>query len=127
MKLERSFYIRDTLVVAKELLGYILVHKTPEGITKGLIVEFEAYMGPEDKGAHSNNGRHTPTMDPLFKEGGYAHIFQLHGYNYCFNVVTQNENMPQAVLIRAVEPIEGVELMTECRKIDISNASKNRL
>ncbi len=124
MKLERSFYERNTLIVAKELLGCILVHITPEGATKGRIVETEAYMGPEDKGAHSYGGRHTLRMDPLYKTGGFAYIYQLHGYNYCLNVVTQKENMPQAVLIRAVEPAEGMELMIQRRKIDISTKSK---
>jgi DNA-3-methyladenine glycosylase len=126
MKLDRSFYIRDTIIVAKELLGCIIVHKTLKGVTKGQIVEVEAYMGPEDKGAHSYRGRHTPTMDPLFKVGGFAYIFQLHGYNYCFNVVTQKENMPQAVLIRAIEPIDGIELMTRRRKIHISKGARNK-
>lgn len=124
MKLERSFYVRSTLKVAKELLGCVLVHVAPEGITKGRIVETEAYMGPEDKGAHSYGGRHTPRMDPLYKTGGFAYIYQLHGYNYCLNAVTQKEDMPQAVLIRAVEPIEGLELMIQRRNIDISTKSK---
>lgn len=123
MKLERSFYERDTLIVAKELLGLVLVHITPKGVTKGKIVETEAYMGPEDKGAHSYGGKHTPRMDPLYKTGGFAYIYQLHGYNYCLNVVTQKENMPQAVLIRAIEPVEGIELMTKRRNIDFSTKS----
>ncbi|HML04499.1 MAG TPA: DNA-3-methyladenine glycosylase [Methanobacterium sp.] len=124
MKLERSFYERNTLIVAQELLGCVLVHITPEGAIKGRIVETEAYMGPEDKGAHSYGGRHTPRMDPLYKTGGFAYIYQLHGYNYCINAVTQKENMPQAVLIRAIEPIEGIELMIHRRNIDISTKSK---
>ncbi len=124
MKLERSFYERDTLTVARELLGCVLAHITSEGTIKGRIVETEAYMGPEDKGAHSYKGRHTPRMDPLYKTGGFAYIYQLHGYNYCINVVTQKEDMPQAVLIRAVEPVEGVELMIRRRKIDISRKSR---
>jgi DNA-3-methyladenine glycosylase len=124
MKLERSFYERDTLTVARELLGCVLVHYTPEGVTKGRIVETEAYMGPEDKGAHSYGYRHTPRMDPLYETGGFAYIYQLHGYNYCINVVTQKKNMPQAVLIRAVEPVEGIELMVRRRKIDVSTKSK---
>ena len=127
MKLERSFYERDTLTVAKELLSCILVHITPEGITSGKIVETEAYMGPEDKGSHSYNGRHTPRMDPLYKTGGFAYIYQLHGYNYCINVVTRKEGIPQAVLIRAVEPVEGMELMAERRKIDASDAKISKL
>ena len=124
MKLERSFYVQDTLKVAKELLGCFLIHMTPEGVSKGRIVETEAYMGPEDKGAHSYGGRHTPRMDPLYKTGGFAYIYQLHGYNYCVNVVTQLENIPQAVLIRAIEPVEGIKLMIHRRNIDISTKSK---
>ncbi len=127
MKLERSFYERDTLVVAKELLGCILVHISSEGITNGRIVETEAYMGPEDKGAHSYGGRHTSRMDPLYKTGGFAYIYQLHGYNYCINVVTQKKDIPQAVLIRALEPVEGLELMAQRRKIDISDSRKSKL
>lgn len=124
MKLERSFYERKTLNVARELLGCVLVRITPEGATKGRIVETEAYMGPEDKGAHSYKGRHTLRMNPLYETGGFAYIYQLHGYNYCINVVTQKKDMPQAVLIRAVEPVEGLELMIRRRKIDISKKSK---
>jgi DNA-3-methyladenine glycosylase len=63
-------------------------------------------------------------MDPLYKTGGFAYIYQLHGYNYCLNVVTQKENIPQAVLIRAVEPVKGMELMIRRRNIDISTKSK---
>ena len=127
MKLERSFFERNTLIVARELLGCVLVHITPEGITKGRIVETEAYMGPEDKGAHSYGGRHTPRMDPLYKTGGFAYIYQLHGYNYCINVATQKEGIPQAVLIRALEPVKGLELMAKRRKIDISDAKRSKL
>jgi len=127
MNLKRSFYERNTLTVAKELLSCVLVHVTPEGTTKGRIVETEAYLGPEDKGAHSYGGRHTPRMDPLYKTGGFAYIYQLHGYNYCINVVTQEEDMPQAVLLRAVEPLEGLELMARRRKKDISDSRISKL
>lgn len=126
MKLERSFYTRDTITVAKELLGCYLIHKTPDGTTKGQIVEVEAYKGPEDKGSHSYNFRHTPTMDPMYKSGGFAHVFQLHGYNYCLNVVTQKENMPEAVLIRALKPFEGIELMGKRRNIDLSDDKRSK-
>jgi DNA-3-methyladenine glycosylase len=127
MKLQRSFYQRDTLIVAKELLSCVLVHVTPEGTIKGRIVETEAYLGPEDKGAHSYGGHHTPRMDPLYKTGGFAYIYQLHGYNYCINVVTQKEDMPQAVLIRAVEPLEGLELIARRRNMDISEGRISKL
>lgn len=127
MKLNRSFYTRNTIKVAKELLGCVLVHKTPEGLTKGRIVEVEAYMGLEDKGAHSYLGRHTPTMDPLYKIGGFGYVFVIHGHNYCLNVVTQSENIPEAVLIRAIEPIEGIELMGKRRNIISTNSEKKML
>ncbi|WP_048191995.1 DNA-3-methyladenine glycosylase [Methanobacterium sp. SMA-27] len=126
MKLKRSFYIQDTIVVAKGLLGCFLVHRTLEGITKGKIVEIEAYMGPNDKGAHSYGGRHAPRMDPLYNTGGYAYIFQLHGHNYCFNVVTQKTGIPQAVLIRGLEPIQGLDLMAKRRNIDISTGLRSK-
>jgi DNA-3-methyladenine glycosylase len=124
MKLKRSFYERDTLTVVRELLSCVLTHITSDDTIKGRIVEAEAYIGPEDKGAHSYKGRRSPRMDPLYKTGGFAYIYQLYGYNYCINVVTQKEDMPQAVLIRAVEPVEGLELMIRRRKIDISRKSK---
>jgi DNA-3-methyladenine glycosylase len=126
MKLKRSFYTRDTIIVAKELLGCILVHKTASGSTKGKIVEVEAYKGPNDKGAHSYKCRHTPTLDPLFKNGGFGYVFRVYGNNYCLNVVTQKENMPEAVLIRALEPLEGIELMSKRRKIDLTDGKRSK-
>lgn len=121
MKLHDSFYLQNTLTVAPNLLGCTLVHKLPEGIASGVIVETEAYMGIKDKGAHSYAGRHTPRMDPLYKEGGYAYIYQLHGYNYCINVVAEKKDVPRAVLIRALKPVEGLDLMAKRRGIDISS------
>ncbi len=121
MKIERSFYEQETLIVARDLLGCILVHKSKDGELSGIIVETEAYLGTNDKAAHSYNGRHTPRMDPLYKRGGFAYIYQLHGYNYCFNVVTEKEKVPQAVLVRALEPIMGLELMAQHRRIDLSS------
>ncbi len=126
MKLERSFYTRDTIIVAKELLGCILVHNTASGITKGRIVEVEAYKGPKDKGAHSYKCRHTPTLDPLYKNGGFGYVFRVYGNNYCLNVVTQQENMPEAVLIRALEPLEGIDLMNKRRKIDLTDVNRRK-
>ncbi len=127
MKLKRSFYMQDTLVVAKKLLGCFLVHRTLEGTTKGQIVEIEAYMGPNDKGAHSYGGNHTPRMDPLYNNGGFAYIFQLHGHNYCFNVVTQKTGIPQSVLIRGLEPIQGLNLMAKRRNIDLSAGLRSKV
>ena len=121
MKLERSFYGQNTLTVAQELLGCVLIHELPEGTASGKIVETEAYLGTKDKAAHSYGGRHTARMEPLYESGGYAYVYQLHGYNYCINVVTEKKDVPRAVLIRALEPLEGLESMAERRGIDISS------
>ncbi len=127
MKVERSFYERKTLIVAQDLLGCILVHKSLNNEISGRIVETEAYLGTHDKAAHSYSGRHTPRMDPLYKRGGFAYIYQLHGYNYCFNVVTEKAEVPQAVLIRALEPNVGLELMAQHRRIDLSSGKLKNL
>ena len=89
MKLERTFYERDTLTVARELLGTFLVHKSAEGRTIGRIVETEAYMGPQDRASHAYKGKHTKRTSTLFGPGGYAYVYQIYGIYYCFNVVTQ--------------------------------------
>ena len=80
-------------------------------------------MGHMDKGSHSYQGRHTPSMDPLYKSGGRAYIFPIYGNGYCFNVVTEADNMPRAVLVRALEPLQGKYLMGKRRHIPHINSS----
>lgn len=118
MKIKRSFYNRDTLVVSEELLGKTLVHVTEEGVTKGKIVEVEAYIGPNDKAAHSYGNRNSSRTKIQYGEGGYAYVYLIYGMYNCMNIVTNKEDMPEAVLIRAVEPLEGIELMKKRRKMD---------
>ncbi len=115
MKLDKTFYIRDTLPVAKELLGKKLVHKINGRILSGIIVETEAYMGIQDKAAHSYGGRKTERTKVMFEAGGVSYIYFIYGLYYCFNVVTAEEGIPQAVLIRAVQPVEGIEDMALLR------------
>jgi len=114
-KLSRNVYERDTLIVAKELLGKYLVHISPEGTTIGKIVETEAYIGPHDPASHAYKGRRTKRTEVQFGPGGYAYIYQIYGKNFCFNAVTQKVGMPEVVLIRALEPIAGIELMEKRR------------
>ncbi len=114
--LPRSFYLQDTLEVARSLIGKLLVHKVEEGFLSGFVVETEAYVGPEDKASHASRGftRRTALM---FGPPGYAYIYLIYGMYYCFNVVTEKEGFPAAVLIRALEPYEGVELMLKQRNV----------
>lgn len=111
MKLTRDFYSRDTLQVAKNLLGKILVHNIDGVLLKGRIVETEAYLGIKDKAAHSYGGRKTSRVQVMYGPSGFAYIYFIYGMYYCFNVVTQGEGIPEAVLIRGIEPLENIEQM----------------
>lgn len=115
MKLSREFYNRDTVLVAKELLGKVLVTKEMDVVCKGKIVEVEAYMGPEDKAAHSYGGRRTKRVEVMYGEPGFAYVFIIYGLHYCMNTVTREKGVPQAVLIRALEPVEGLDIMSNRR------------
>ena len=116
--LPRSFYLRSALAVAPELLGKLLCHETPEGLTAGRIVEVEAYVGPEDDGAHSCGGRLTERTRIQYGEGGYAYVFGIYGMHWCFNAVTAEAGKPEVVLVRALEPVLGLDLMRRRRKTD---------
>ena len=111
MKLDRNFYGRDTITVAKELLGKTLVHHIDGHILKGKIVETEAYLGVIDKAAHSYGGKRTKRVETMYGLPGTAYVYLIYGMYYCFNIVTKEEGVPEAVLIRGIEPLEGIEQM----------------
>jgi DNA-3-methyladenine glycosylase len=123
MILHRRFYQQDPITVSKDLLGKILVHESIQGATSGRIVETEAYRGPEDRAAHSSGGRRTDRNEVMFGQKGHAYVFFIYGMYYCFNVTAGNvQGKPEAVLIRALEPIAGQDIMAKRRKITKSKA-----
>jgi len=119
MILERRFFEQDTLTVAQDLLGKFLLHKTEEAATIGKIVETEAYKGPEDMASHAYNNLRTLRTEVQYGPKGHAYIYQIHGKYFCLNVTTGKLlGKPEAVLVRALEPIEGLEAMMRRRRID---------
>jgi DNA-3-methyladenine glycosylase len=113
--LPRSFYARPVLTVARDVIGKVLVHQTPRGTIAGRIVEAEAYRGPEDRAAHSFGGRRTERTEAMYGPPGFAYVFFVYGMHWHVNLVTTREGAPHAVLLRAVEPLVGAELMAERR------------
>jgi DNA-3-methyladenine glycosylase len=117
-KLPREFYTRaNVLAVARDLLGKLLVVPTAVGErVSGIIVETEAYRGPQDRASHAYGGRRTNRTETMYGIGGTAYVYFVYGMYNQFNVVTNVKDIPHAVLIRALEPVEGIELMKERRK-----------
>jgi DNA-3-methyladenine glycosylase len=108
--LPRSFYDRATLDVARDLLGKVLVRRADEGTTSGVIVEAEAYIGESDPASHAAPGP-TPRNQPMYGRPGRAYVYFNYGMHFMMNVVTEADGRPAAVLLRALEPVEGVPLM----------------
>ena len=111
----RRFYRRNAESLARALLGRYLVRRWRGGELVGRIVEVEAYLGPEDRAAHSYAGRHTRRNHSMYLDAGHAYVYFIYGMHHCFNVVAGRAGDPAACLIRAVEPIEGIEAMRRHR------------
>ena len=112
----RDFFQRDAITLAQCLLGKILVHDSDDGRTSGVIVETEAYSGPEDRAAHTFNSRRTSRTEIVFHDGGFAYIYLVYGIHCCFNVTANIAGKPECVLVRALQPLDGLDIMKSRRK-----------
>jgi len=124
-RLTREFFNRDTKQVANDLLGRFLVRETEEGKIIGKITEVEAYVGPNDKACHCYDYKKTERTKIMYKIPGTHYVYLIYGMYHCLNVVTEEEGMPCAVLIRELYPIEGIELMKKNRTVKIGKNYKN--
>ena len=115
--LNKSFYMQDGLTVAKDLLGKVLIRKINNKSIMCKIVETEAYMGPEDKASHAYKNKRTQRTETMFKEGGCSYVYLIYGMYSCLNIVVNKKDIPQAVLIRAVEPLNHLDTIKTFRNI----------
>lgn len=122
-RLPREFFTRDGITVARELLGKILVHETPAGLVRGVITEVESYMGETDKGSHAYGGRRTERTEPMYHIGGTSYVYLIYGMYHCMNIAAMTDGIPQAVLLRSVEPADEE---SRRRMISLRLAERNR-
>jgi len=116
-KLDESFYLRnDVLQISKDLLGKVLVTDIDGEITSGIITETEAYMAPEDKASHAYNNKKTERTKVFYNKGGIGYVYLCYGIHHLFNIVTNVKDIPHAILIRSIQPVEGIEVMMKRRR-----------
>lgn len=125
-RLPREFFMTDALVLSQALLGKIMVHRTPYGTVRGIITETEAYMGVEDKGSHTYKGCRTERTEPMFHIGGTSYVYFIYGMYHCMNITAGEAEIPQAALIRAVEPADEAsrKIMEKLRAEKLSRRKK---
>lgn len=114
-KLPREFYFHDTIVVARQLLGCILWRRIGRTLLAARIVETEAYLGANDAASHARRGLRSQRNASMYLDGGHAYVYFTYGMHWCLNVVTQEEDTAEAVLLRAVEPVKGIDVMRKRR------------
>ncbi len=115
-KLPRAFYLGDTVSIARALLGCVLWRRLDHGeLLAARIVETEAYLGANDLASHARRGLRSPRNESMYLEGGHAYVYFTYGMHWCMNVVTQEADIAEAVLLRAAEPVRGVDVMRERR------------
>lgn len=118
MKLSRDYYLQeDVVTVARDLVGKVLVTNFNDKRTAGIITEAEAYNGVHDSASHAFRGRRTARTEVMYSEGGTAYVYICYGIHHLFNVVTNQKDIPHAVLIRGIKPIEGIDVMLKRRKL----------
>lgn len=123
MNVKDFFENGETMDIAKEMLGHTFTYNSEEGKLSGIIVETEAYLGEIDKAAHSYNGRHTPSNDPLYQDGGTIYIYSIHSW-LDMDISIQKKGIPNGILIRGLQPVDGLEIMEKNRKktgFDVTN------
>ena len=124
VKLQYSYYLNpDVLFLAKDLLGKVLFTQIDGQKTAGIIVETEAYFGVQDKASHAYGGRRTNRTETLYSTGGISYVYLCYGMHHLFNIVSSVEGEPHAVLIRAIEPLTGKEIMEARRNMPVTKAA----
>jgi len=123
-KLQYSYYLNpDVLFLAKDLLGKVLFTQIDGEITAGIIVETEAYFGVQDKASHAYGGRRTNRTETLYSQGGVSYVYLCYGIHHLFNIVSSVEGQPHAVLIRAIEPLIGIDIIEARRNMPVTKAA----
>lgn len=123
--LPREFYLRDAREVARALLGQELVHEGSAGVASGIIVETEAYLGVVDRASHAFGGRMSSRTAIMYEEGGHAYVYLIYGMYWCLNITAQGVGTPECVLIRALQPVNGLDLMRRRRHAEAGKRLAN--
>jgi len=124
-RLVTDFFSRDTVEVGKDLLGRYLIKETKNGTIIGKIIEVEAYLGPNDKACHAYNYKKTEKTKIMYMKPGTFYVYYIYGIYFCLNAITEPKDIPCAIFIRKLQPIEGIDLMLENRNVKIGRNYKN--